>query len=168
MKISLRAIEPTDADFMYDIENDVEAWKYGDTIAPLSRKMLRDYALNYDADPFRSGQLRLVITENSTGSPIGLIDLYEISQRNSRAFAGIYIRKEFRRKGYAFDAIETICRYASDSLHLHQLAAKISDDNMPSLQLFSRSGFLQTATLPDWIQTSSGTFIQLHILTRIL
>ena len=61
-RLHLRALEPSDADFMYEVENDAQAWRYSDTIAPLSRKILRDYALTYDADPFTAGQLRLIIT----------------------------------------------------------------------------------------------------------
>lgn len=109
-RLALRALEPTDADFMYDVENDSESWRYSDTVAPLSRKMLRDYALDYDADPFRAGQLRLIITDRQNGVPVGIADLYDISQRHRRAFAGIYIRPDFRGNGYAEEAVDALCR----------------------------------------------------------
>lgn len=166
--ISLRAPEPTDADFMYDIENDTDAWKYGDTVAPISRKMLRDYALSYNADPFGSGQLRLVACDSRTGDPVGLADLYDISQRHSRAFIGIYIRREYREKGYGRDTIDALCKYARKVLMISTLAAKISDDNPASLTLFSECGFSHAATLSDWLRTPEGTSMAMHILTHHL
>lgn len=166
--ITLRALEPTDADFMYDIENDTEAWRYGENIAPLSRRLLRDYAMNYDADPFGSRQLRLVATDSATGNPVGLADLYDISQRHSRAFIGIYIRKDFRGKGFGRDTLRALCRYASQDLSLGIVAAKIGDDNPASLTLFSDCGFSHAATLPDWLRTPAGTTVPMHILMRRL
>ncbi|MDE5849776.1 MAG: GNAT family N-acetyltransferase, partial [Muribaculaceae bacterium] len=58
-ELRLRALEPEDADMMYDAESDEAAWRYSDYLAPMSLELLREYALTYDADPFRSGQLRL-------------------------------------------------------------------------------------------------------------
>lgn len=168
MKVKLRALEPADADFMFDIENDSQAWRYSDTVAPLSRRILRDYALGYDADPFRSGQLRLVVTDASFGTPVGLVDLYEISQRHSRAFIGIYILPAYRRKGYAHEAIKSLCNYASQILFLHQLGTRIGDDNPKSICLFEKCGFSLTATLPDWLRTPSGNYIPLRIMIRHL
>ena len=76
-RLNIRALEPGDADFMYEVENDSSAWRYSDTVAPLSRRILRDYALNYDADPFSAGQIRLIVTEEGNNTPVGIVDLYE-------------------------------------------------------------------------------------------
>ena len=64
-KLRLRALEPEDAEMMYEAESDPAAWRYSDYLAPMSREMLREYALTYDADPLRSGQLRLIIGQSS-------------------------------------------------------------------------------------------------------
>lgn len=82
-ELRLRALEPEDADMMYEAENDEAAWKYSDYLAPLSRELLHHYALTYDAEPFRSGQLRLIIEKDET--PIGILDLMDISARHLRA-----------------------------------------------------------------------------------
>ena len=52
-------------------------------------------------NPFTAGQLRLIITEEGSNNPVGIVDLYEVSQRHQRAFIGIYICKDYRGKGYA-------------------------------------------------------------------
>lgn len=167
-RLHLRALEPSDADFMYEVENDAQAWRYSDTIAPLSRKILRDYALTYDADPFTAGQLRLIITEEGSNQPVGIIDLYEVSQRHQRAYIGIYICKEFRDKGYADETLALIEDYAHNTLHLHQLGAKVEDGHATAENLFSGRGYEIKGDLVDWLSTPDGNFVGMKIYTKKL
>lgn len=167
-RLHLRALEPADADFMYEVENDAEAWRYSDTIAPLSRKILRDYALTYDADPFTAGQLRLIITEEGSGNPVGIVDLYDVSQRHQRAFIGIYICKDFRNKGYAEETIGLIEDYAHNNLHLHQLGAKVEDGYTTGEKIFKNYGYELKGTLNDWLSTPDGKFVGMKLYTKKL
>ena len=59
--LRLRALEPGDVDTLYLWENSPDMWEYGFFIAPYSRHQLWEYVRDYDADPLRSGQLRLMI-----------------------------------------------------------------------------------------------------------
>lgn len=167
-RLHLRALEPSDADFMYEVENDAQAWRYSDTIAPLSRRILRDYALTYDADPFTAGQLRLIITEEGSNNPVGIVDLYEVSQRHLRAFIGIYICKDYRGKGYAEETIELIEEYAHNNLHLHQLGAKVEDSHVIAENLFTNRGYELKGTLDDWLSTPDGEFVAMKIFSKKL
>lgn len=167
-RLHLRALEPSDADFMYEVENDAEAWRYSDTIAPLSRRILRDYALTYDADPFTAGQLRLIITEEGSNKPVGIVDLYEVSQRHQRAFIGIYICKEYRGRGYANETLELIEDYAHNTLHLHQLGAKVEEGYSTAEKLFSQRGYELMGNLKDWLSSTDGKYVAMKIYTKIL
>ena len=167
-RLHLRALEPSDADFMYEVENDALAWRYSDTIAPLSRKILRDYALTYDADPFTAGQLRLIITEKENNTPVGIVDLYEVSQRHQRAFIGIYICKDFRGRGYADETIQLIEDYAHNNLHLHQLGAKVENSHVKAEKLFQNRGYKLKGHLSDWLSTPDGKFVDMKIFTKPL
>ncbi len=166
-RLTIRAVEPTDADFMYDVDNDASAWRYSDTVAPLSRRMLRDYALAYDADPFASGQLRLILAKKDSGEPLGIIDLYEVSAIHRHCFAGIYICPKFRRNGYAQEALDAVGRYAGSVLLLHKIAARIEKGNLASQSLFYKAGFELEAEIKDWINTPDG-FTDMLILTKKL
>lgn len=166
--VTLRAVEPTDAEFMYDMENDPECWRYGETIAPLSRHIIRDYALTYDADPISARQLRLIIIDSSTRTPVGAIDLYEIDPVNRRAFIGIYILAAHRHKGYASEAIGLVERYAYLSLHLRLLAVRVEHTNIISLHLFESLGFVRRGLIPDWFSLPDGSHSDLIILSRPL
>ncbi|MDE6095811.1 MAG: GNAT family N-acetyltransferase [Muribaculaceae bacterium] len=167
-RLHLRALEPGDADFMFEVENDAEAWRYSDTIAPLSRRILRDYALNYDADPFSAGQLRLIITEEGNNMPVGIVDLYELSQRHLRAFIGIYICSDFRRKGYAEETLHLIEEYARNTLHLHQLGAKIEENHSTAVRCFENLGYKLSGRLEEWLSAPNGKYSNMLIYTKAL
>ncbi|MDE6340632.1 MAG: GNAT family N-acetyltransferase, partial [Muribaculaceae bacterium] len=148
--IRLRAVEPSDAEKMWEMECDSEQWIHNGMSAPYSLNNLRDYANNYDADPIRSGQLRLIIEKNDDHNVIGMIDLYDISPIHRTAFIGIYISKAFRREGYALLAIGLLEKYCSNLLNLFQIGAKIMDGNVPSELLFEKAGFIRQCILPKW------------------
>lgn len=167
-RLHLRALEPADADFMYEVENDAQAWRYSDTIAPLSRRILRDYALTYDADPFTAGQLRLIITERENNIPVGIVDLYDVSQRHQRAFIGIYICKDFRGRGYADETLQLIEDYAHNNLHLHQLGAKVEDSHNTMEKIFLNRNYELKGTLDEWLSTPDGKFVGMKLFTKKL
>lgn len=167
-RLHLRAVEPSDADFMYDVENDSDAWKYSDTVAPISRSLLRDYALNYDADPFRAGQIRLIVSRNDDNLPVGIADLYDINPGHRRAFIGIYIRSCARGSGYGTEAVGLIEKYASDILHLLRLGAKTAADNTNAVRLFEGKGYEKQGVLKDWLLKSDGSHDDLILMSRSL
>lgn len=166
--LHLRAVEPLDAEFMYDVENDAQSWRYSDTIAPLSKKILYDYAETYDADPFSAGQLRLIITEKGKEVPVGIVDLYDISQRHKRGWIGIYILKPYRGKGYAEEALQLVEDYAHNTLHLHQLGAKVEIGLPKSLKLFTDRGYEIKGLMNEWLSLPDGSYTDLQILTKKL
>jgi diamine N-acetyltransferase len=58
--------------------------------------------------------------------------------------------------GYATDALQLLCSYATDYLRLHQLFANITSDNLASIQLFKSAGFELAGTKKDWRRTPDG------------
>lgn len=149
-KLILRAIEPDDVDFMFKAENDFDAWRYSDYMAPLSKELLQQYAFTYDADPFRAGQLRLIIEID--GTPVGIADIFDISVRHLHAETGIYVLPEYRRKGYAAGALLKLANYCRVRLGLHSLVATVSKLNVAATRCYEKAGFKKTGMFPDWIR----------------
>lgn len=150
--IILRAVEPSDAEFMYIAEND--APETTDYLAPLSRRQLEEYARTYDADPFGSGELRQVIVHD--GEVVGLADLYDISLRDMTAFVAVYISPDKRRAGLGRAAVEALERYAFRRLGLEALCARIAAGNDVSRKLFGVCGWRMSGSLPDWRRRLDG------------
>lgn len=44
--VALRALEPEDIDFLYQLENDPSLWEVSETQSPFSRKVLTAYIEN--------------------------------------------------------------------------------------------------------------------------
>jgi diamine N-acetyltransferase len=68
-----------------------------------------------------------------------------------RAGIGILVREEFRKMGYAKEALEILIRYSFSLLQLHQLYCNISAGNEPSCSLFEHLGFIRCGVKREWI-----------------
>ena len=75
--IVLRALEPSDLDFLYALENDEAVWEISNTTTPYSRHVLKQYLDNSQQDIYSAKQLRMVITLASDESAIGFVDLFD-------------------------------------------------------------------------------------------
>ncbi len=149
-KIKLRALEPKDLDFLYELENNTAFWEYGNTQTPISRFVLKQYLDNALRDIYEVKQLRLVIIDLNDNL-LGLIDLYDFDPKNKRVGLGIIISEEKNRgKGYALEAIKLICDYAFSQLAVHQVYANIGEDNLKSMDLFEKAGFQKAGVKRDW------------------
>jgi diamine N-acetyltransferase len=154
--ISLRAIEPNDLELLYQWENNPSVWHLSNTLAPFSMHILKEYIENAKHDIYVTKQLRLIINTVKYG-PVGCIDLFDFDPTNQRAGIGILIADEQHRgKGYASEALEILCNYCFSILHLHQLYCNINADNIQSIQLFTKIGFIQSGIKQQWNRVSGG------------
>lgn len=149
--ITLRALEPTDLDWLYQLENDTDLWLPTNTTAPFSRQLLWQYLEEYDGDIYASRQLRLAVERNADRLALGTVDLFDLDPLNNRAETGIYIAPEHRNAGYGAAALSLICDYARHHLGLTQLYAHIAVANTPCLAVFDRCGFDRIGVLRQWI-----------------
>lgn len=149
-KLHIRAMEPEDLDFLYEMENDRDCWGVSNTSVPYSRYVLHEYIASATNDIYADRQVRLVV-DNDEKNVVGVVDLVDFNPQHRRAEVSIAVRKEFRRKGYAVSAMHLIMEYAVKILHLRQLYAIVSDDNEASLALFRSLGFADGNRLKDWL-----------------
>lgn len=149
-QVILRAMEPEDLDTLYRIENDFDLWGVGATNVPYSRFALHEYMANATGDIYTDRQVRMVIT-NMEGETVGLLDLMNFNPQHQRAEVGIVIQKHFRARGYGRAAMRRLIVYSHSVLHIHQLYAMISVDNVPCVKLFEYLGFQRDSVLKEWL-----------------
>jgi diamine N-acetyltransferase len=150
--VLLRALEPTDLDFLYKLENEETVWEVSNTTTPYSKYILKEYISNAHRDIYDVKQLRLVITIASQNKTIGFVDLFDFEPKHHRVGVGIIILKdEERGKGYAYQALMLVCKYAFINLQVHQVYANIAEDNSKSVELFKKVGFQKIGLKKDWI-----------------
>ncbi len=149
--IFLRALEKSDLEFLYDLENDPNIWEISGTTTPYSKGVLKAYLKNAHQDIYEAKQLRLVISSKK-GKILGLIDLYDFDPKNRRAGLGIIVADEQNRnKGSGAQAIQVLCDYAFSTLGLHQIYANILVENNRSIHLFEKMGFKRVGIKKDWV-----------------
>ena len=152
----LRALEPGDIELMYAWENDTQIRGDSGTLAQIYRHTQDQIKEGKQVDKFQTRQQRLII-EPREGLPVGALDLFELDPENLRAGVGSLIHDSAQRgKGYAADAVETVCSYARDMLHLHQLWCSVEAGNAASLALFRHVGFSETGIRKEWLRLADG------------
>lgn len=149
--IYLRALEPEDLEFVYQLENDESVWEISQTQTPYSRFLIRQYLDNAQQDIYEAKQLRLAICKNDSFQAIGLIDLFDFDPKNKRAGIGILIQKEEnKQKGFGRQALELLIHFAFERLEVHQLYANIATTNEASIALFTTFGFECVGIKKEW------------------
>lgn len=156
MAVFLRALEDSDLDFLYALENDPTIWGVSDTLAPVSRFALRQYLAHATADFHEVRQLRLVICAVAHGQAVGVLDLFNFEPLHQRAGVGLTILAPTRQQGYAQAALAILEDYARQTLRLHQLYCTIAADNEASLRLFQLAGFRRVGVRKEWLRTADG------------
>lgn len=150
-QIYLRALEPEDLHFLYELENDTSVWEISGTTTPYSKHVLQMYLDNAHRDIYEVKQLRLCICDLKDKA-VGLIDLFNFDPKNSRVGLGILIKNlDNRNQGIGNEAIKLIVEYAFTSLDIHQIYANVAEDNEVSIHVFNKLGFKKVGIKKDWI-----------------
>ena len=136
-KILLRPLQLSDLDFLFEIENNKENWKYGAENKQYTKEELTNYIANAKQDIATAGQFRFVIDLENT--PIGFIDLFDYTTNS--AGVGVIIAKNYRRRGFAKEALKLLSIYSFETLNLKRLDCNIEKDNLASIKLFTSCCF---------------------------
>lgn len=153
--IIIRAAEPKDATLIYNWENDQEIWRVSETYMPYSLYQIEQFLLNNN-DLFSIRQIRFIIERKTDNKNIGCIDIYDFDPIHLRAGIGILLQKEFRKLGYAKEALTLTMNYCFNILMLKQIYCLIDALNEDSLNLFRNIGFKQCGCRKEWIRTTNG------------
>tara|TARA_R110001583_G_scaffold58589_5_gene174514 strand:+ start:195 stop:716 length:522 start_codon:yes stop_codon:yes gene_type:complete len=163
--IRLRALEPTDLDFLYELENNTDLWEISGTTTPYSKHVLKLYLDNAHRDIYDVKQLRLCIVKEN--KMVGLIDLFDFDPQNKRVGVGIVVLDDKERNnGIGTEAVSLLTDYVFQVLGLRQLYANVLEENAASLYLFKKLGFVEVGIKKDWI-FSNGIFKNEILLQKI-
>ena len=162
----LRALEPSDLDFLYTLENDISTWHVSNTLSPYAKFVLEQYLENAALDIYTVKQLRLVIC-NQKQEAIGAIDLFDFDPHHRRAGIGIVILTPYRGQGHAAEALHLLLSYCHHTLQLHQVYCSITASNHASVRLFKNAGFAEVGIRRDWLRKSDGSWDDVVEMQRL-
>jgi len=135
--ILLRPLKVSDLNFLFEVENNTDNWKFGSEKVSFTKDDLRSYIRNATEDISVSKQFRFVIDFKNT--PIGFIDLFDYTTIS--AGVGVIITKKYRRRGFAKEVLHLLSIYSFETLNLKRLDCNIEKDNLASIKLFTSCGF---------------------------
>ena len=140
-KIILRSVDSSDIDTLLLWENSSAEPLYGVYEEQYTREDVEQFVENQQRYSIaKTEQLRLMICSHE-GERLGCIDLTEYDGK--KAFVSILIVGLCnRRKGFAENALCMSIDYAK-SLGLQILYARILPENLPSISLFTKVGFVK-------------------------
>jgi len=156
--ISLRALEPLDAELLYRWENNQDLWPVSFTQIPFSKFILEEFTNAAHSDIYTNKQLRLMVNKTESGETIGIVDLFEFDPQHLRTGVGIYIHEAFRKTGCASECIELMKEYCFRTLLLKQLYVHINESNNASIALFEKADFEKSGLKKCWNKTGLNSY----------
>ncbi len=108
------------------------------TSVELQRSALEKYVGRKDAD----GVIMFAI-ENGEGLSVGGISLHSRDEKNGLFSFGIVVSREYRRKGYAEDAVRILLRYGFRERRYQKCNSACVHTNDESIALHKKLGFIE-------------------------
>lgn len=140
-RIKLRAIEPNDASFFFELQKDTERNRLLDFLPPpSSRAALEGWAREQSQRELEGDAFQWLI-ESKTGEHIGSIVTHTCNPRNGTFSYALDIAAAARRKGYAAEAVSLILRYYFGELRYQKVHVGVQSDNDASISLHRKLGF---------------------------
>jgi RimJ/RimL family protein N-acetyltransferase len=145
--VRLRGIEPEDWETFHTWNADSEAARTGYWIPfPGSKERERQWAAKLATQDGTDDKFYFVV-ETLAGEIVGSISANACDRRNSTFSYGIYIARQFWRKGYATEAIRLLLGYFFRELRYQKVTAHVYSFNAASLALHERLGFVREGCL---------------------
>ena len=140
-KVILRSVDSSDIDTILLWENSSSEPLYGVYEEQYTREDVEQFVENQQLYSLvETEQLRLMICSH-LGERIGCVDLTEYDGES--AFISILIFSlDNRSKGLGYEALQMLISYA-ESLGLQRLYATILPENLASVSLFKKAGFVR-------------------------
>jgi RimJ/RimL family protein N-acetyltransferase len=151
-RLVLRPLSPQDAEPLFAIYSDPEFTRYWSSLPWRSLEEATDY-IERDRQQRAAGQcLRLGIFLQATRELVGTCSLFNLNLPCRRAELGYGIARAHWRRGYQFEAVSVLIRFAFAELGFHRLEADVDPRNISSLRSLEKLGFVREGLMRErWI-----------------
>jgi RimJ/RimL family protein N-acetyltransferase len=145
--VSLRAIEPSDAEALWRWVRDPEVVRWMDEGYPQSLTGFRK-RLENDLPRNGFGDLLFGVESLSDGTLIGAVRLRDAEPETGIAELDIYLgEKDYWGRGYGTDTMRTICRFGFGKMRLHKITLQVVTENHAAHHIYEKVGFVDEGRL---------------------
>jgi RimJ/RimL family protein N-acetyltransferase len=144
--VKLRPIEPSEAEALWRWNSDPEVMRwmsdgYLQSLAQVRKRMEERPSSTY-------GDVIYGIEVLADGALIGLVRLRDAEPETGCAELDIYLgEKDYWGKGYASDAMRTMCRYGFEKMRLHKISLDVVTENHAAHHIYRKIGFVEEGRL---------------------
>ena len=161
--LKLKAPEPEDIDFLFDLENQESHWLVSNNAAPYSKFQIKLFVQEQQTLT-QNAQCRWMIADDQRA--YGCLDLFEYSPFHSHVQLGIIIDEKHRNQGIGKKTLELFDDRNRDFLHIKNVIAHVSSENPASLNLFQSNGYKEVGKLIDYKKASNESYSDLIIFQK--
>lgn len=150
--VRLRAVETTDWEIWYamaDTDDDRLSWEIP---FPASREATRAHVEELARGGTKNDEFRFQI-ERLDGEYVGTLNTHTINRRNGTFSYGLSILPQYRRLGFASEAVRLVLRYYFWERRYQKVNAEVFSFNEPSIKLHESLGFTLEGRLRRMIYT---------------
>ena len=139
-KIRLRGFEPSDIEFL-SAWIDTDDARAGYRVEfPISKESQKEW-VNIQSKKKGEGDKYCFIIETRDGKPVGSINSHGCDIRVGKFLYGIGIKGDYRRQGYATEAIYLLLNYFFRELRYQKVNVNVFSFNQASISLHEKFGF---------------------------
>jgi len=155
--IRLRGIEPSDWEMFYELDQDHETVRGLYWVPfPRGKEATRQWTEKKVSEQ-PDGDNYFFVVEDLEGQAVGAIATHDCNPRMGTFKYGISIRKKYRGKGYASEAIKLVIHYYFEELGYQKVIAEVYGFNEASQRLHEKLGFQLEGRLRSMVR-SGGIF----------
>lgn len=144
-ELRLRALERDDLRFVHNLNNNYRVMAYWFEEPYESYVELEDLYLRH----IHEQSERRFIVEKPDGTPVGLVEIVEITYIHRRAEFQIIIAPEHQSRGHGAAAVMLAADYAFRVLNLNKLYLLVSTGNDRAIAVYKQCGFREEGRLID-------------------
>ena len=137
----LRQVEERDYKDIYEIYADEEAVRY-QQIKPMETMEQAQKAVSAFLKGFKNREfIRWCIVDNECDKVLGLINLHDFDNWNSKVEIGCMLNKKYWEQGIMSETAQKVINYAFEVIELNRIEALIDPKNIASIKLIAKLGF---------------------------
>ncbi|MGW6915178.1 GNAT family N-acetyltransferase [Kitasatospora sp. NPDC054939] len=144
--VRLRAMGGGDAEALWRWNHDPEVMRWMNDTYPATVEHVRGWL---EARPRNTyGDVLLGVEALADGKLIGLVALHGAEPEKGIAELDIYLgEKDYWGRGYATDAMRTVCRYGFDKMRLRKVTLTVAVENHSAKRVYEKVGFVEEGRL---------------------
>ncbi len=140
-RISLRCFDDSDCAFLTHHATDDDIVRWANRSLPPNEQSALQWVEQVRELAHTGQAYWYAIVEKESDTVVGAVNLREIDTRTMTGTVGFWLAKEYRRQGYAFEALGLMLDFAFKELRLHRIIAAVHEPNTGSALLLAKAGF---------------------------